>query len=143
MSKATLASVFALALAAAAAAGCEPEVPAMPTYEADVLPIFQARCIRCHGETLRADPGMSTPTQCHLNQFLDSGDCTPAGLQARLCIRGAQYCGTNPTGTGSLITSVIHAPDNLGRMPPPPADPLSDWAKEVIDRWSTASPAER
>ena len=146
MSKATLASVWsvlALALAALTATGCEPAVPANPTYEADVLPLFRARCIRCHDETFRGDPGEPTPTLCHLDRFLDSPECAVAG-QPQLCLRGAQYCGTNPTGTGSLITAVtLVDPDASERMPPPPADPLSDWEKEVIRRWSTANPAER
>jgi len=34
--------------AGAAVAGCGPDVPAHPTWDADVKPIIYARCIRCH-----------------------------------------------------------------------------------------------
>ena len=45
-------AIGVIALSAAAlSAGCnlEPDARANPTYEADVLPIFRSRCLRCHG----------------------------------------------------------------------------------------------
>lgn len=47
-----------------------------------------------------------------------------------------------PPDTESLITARIkYAAGEPGAMPPPPADRLNDWEKDVLTRWSTATPA--
>jgi hypothetical protein len=129
MTKATLASLFALALSVSVMA-CSPEVPANPTYTKDVQPILAAHCVRCHGETLVPDPNLPTemPLLCHLNRFGD--DCSnPAA-----CSFGAG----SPTCT-ALSGSYIIAADSTGkRMPPPPSDPLNDWEIDVLTRWYKA-----
>src|SRR5450432_1787056 len=77
--------VFPIAFAALALAGCEEPVPATPTFAHDVLPIFRASCVRCHGAggTLNHDPGMMggyPATDTAPNGYFDSygnvGDCT-------------------------------------------------------------------
>jgi hypothetical protein len=136
----------ALALAGVAL-GCGadmPEVPANPTYTADIAPILNTRCIRCHGlgdmlHTMLVNGYPNSPSVCYLQRFDDEGDCTTAG--SATCKHGAGYCGVR-MGTDSLITSMINMPNDVdSRMPPPPNDPLSDFEKAVINRWSTASPA--
>jgi hypothetical protein len=130
LSKATLIFGFALAVAVLPVLGCEPAVPASPTFAQNVGPIFAARCGRCHGETLtEGDPGRNMPLQCHLTRFEDMGDCSAAAT----CSRGAQFC----AGLIYAVTIGELADDPLTRMPPPPADPLNDWEKEVITRWAT------
>ena len=77
-------SLLTLALAALVG-GCEDAIPASPTFEVDVKPIFLANCVRCHGAggTLNADPralnGYATdmPNQTHLDFYANRGDCTP------------------------------------------------------------------
>src|SRR5258708_34189220 len=44
--------VSALALFAAGPAAADP-APAPPAFEKDVLPVFQSKCLRCHGEFKR------------------------------------------------------------------------------------------
>jgi hypothetical protein len=129
MTKATLTSLFALALSVSVMA-CSPEVPANPTYTKDVQPILAAHCVRCHGETLVPDPNNTAevPRICHLNRFGD--DCSnPAA-----CSYGA-----GSASCTALTASYIIAADSTGkRMPPPPSDPLNDWEIDVLTRWTKA-----
>jgi hypothetical protein len=137
----------ALALAGVAL-GCGsdmPQVPANPTYTADVAPILNLRCIRCHGlgdmlHTMIVNGYPNNPSTCYLQRYEDEGDC--ADPNSTTCKRGAAYCGTR-VGPESLITSMINmANDSSERMPPPPTDPLTDFEKAVINRWSTTSPVQ-
>lgn len=141
--------VIALPLAIALAAsnlGCSPEVPVTPTYTNDVRPILMAHCVRCHGanDMLNVNPDLTgrqltKPATCYLQRFEDTGDCTTAG--STTCQHGAGYCGTL-MGTESLITSRVVLPEgDIRIMPPPPADRLNDWEREVLTRWSSATPA--
>ena len=140
--------VLPLAFALAGALGCGSdtnEVPANPTYAKDVAPILNANCIRCHGagdmlNTMIVNGYPNSPSICYLQRFEDEGDCADPNNPA--CKHGAAFCGTR-MGADSLITGMINLPnDSTSRMPPPPADPLSDRDKEVINRWSTTSPAK-
>lgn len=135
---------------AGAAIGCGsdmPAVPANPTYMTDVAPILNLHCIRCHGlgdmlYTTTVNGYPDSPSTCYLQRYEDEGNCTdPASTD---CKRGAGYCATRDvTAADSLITGMINMPnDSTGRMPPPPADPLSDFEKAVINRWSTTSPLQ-
>ena len=140
MSKALLASVFALAAAVPvfSLAGCSPEVPANPTYSRDVKPILMARCVRCHDETFRGDPAGSPnpgpPATCHLNRYENTGDCTATSLT---CSIGASGCANTP-GLGSYLAGKIDpSVDDSLRMPPLPADRLSDYEWGVLNRWMT------
>jgi hypothetical protein len=143
-----LALPFALALVFSVL-GCTPEVPANPTYEKDVQPILAAHCVRCHGANnmLNTNPDitstvMPAPRICYLQRYGNEGDCTDLN-NLTVCFHGAGFCGTL-MGTQSLITERVFYPEGAtGKMPPPPADPLNDWEKEVLKRWSTATPAER
>ena len=139
--------VLALPLAIALAAsnlGCSPAVPANPTYTNDVRPILMAHCVRCHGanDMLNAMPDVpgqiKMPSICYLQRYEDIGDCVAT---PNTCQRGAGYCGTL-MGTESRITARTNLPEGEpGVMPPPPADRLNDWEREVLTRWSTATPA--
>lgn len=132
-----LAAALTLPLAA-----CNPDVPATPTYDRDVQPILTAHCVRCHGAggTLNPIPGVPTahdrPQICYLQTY----DNNPAGctLGATGCQQGAgsMYCaGLFPTAT------YVNAPfDGVFRMPPKPADPLSQWEKDVLTAWGKLSP---
>jgi hypothetical protein len=109
-------------------------VPATPSYEADVRPIFLARCVRCHGAggTLNADLGNVPPPPPgpYLDHFEDR-DCAPAqdgGARPDTCQLGA-------FSTSSIIGEVILASAGSLRMPLSPAPPLDDWQTAVIERW--------
>lgn len=128
---------------AAALGGCEPETPAMPSYEKDVRPIFLSHCIRCHGAggTLQGDPPQyplgedqrparynpGPPGTCYLNTYADQGDCTPVGgVAPATCKLGAHSC-------AALVAGFALVPEPS--MPPQPAPVLTDWEKEVVRRW--------
>lgn len=131
---------LALALAAAAlASGCGTEpVPDTPSFEADLLPIFESRCIRCHGAggKLNADPtyGGKVPGFTILTQAADIG-CAAGATSPPDCYRGARYA------TMSLGL-LIFADPKTGTMPPSPAPKLTDRQFEVIKRWSTSGLAD-
>lgn len=60
------------------AAGCK-ALPAKPSYAGDVLPIFKARCLRCHGDAVLPDGGQC-PSTWTFATFVDggaSGVCEP------------------------------------------------------------------
>jgi hypothetical protein len=136
---------FALAGAAIGCGSDTPDIPANPTYTKDVKPILDANCIRCHGtgdmlHLMIVNGYPNSPSICYLQRYEDEGDCTDPNNPA--CKHGAKFCGTR-MGADSLITSMINLPnDSTSRMPPPEADPLTDREKEIINRWSTASPAQ-
>jgi hypothetical protein len=136
---------LAFAIAALGCGGSDPnEVPANPTYTKDVAPILNAKCVACHGagdmlNTTTVNGYPNSPSICYLQRFEDEGDCADPNNPA--CKHGAGFCGTR-MGADSLITGMINVPnDSTSRMPPPPAAPLSDFEKAVINRWSSTSPA--
>ena len=145
MSKTLFAVPFALAGVALGCGSDMPEVPANPKYTTDVAPILNTHCIRCHGlgdmlHTMIVNGYPNSPSVCYLQRYDDEGECTDPN--STTCLHGAGYCGTRD-GTESLITSMINMPnDSSSRMPPVPADPLSDFEKAVINRWSTTSPLQ-
>ena len=144
MSKALLASVFALAavVPVVSLSGCSPEVPVNPSFARDVQPIFNARCVRCHDETLRAEmvpagyPNNGAPKICHLNRYESTGDCSAGGTT---CSLGASQCANIAPGMGGYLAArvdpaVEHDP---ARMPPAPAPALNDYESAVVNKWLT------
>jgi hypothetical protein len=123
-------------------------LPDMPSYATDVLPIFTANCIRCHGAggMLNAAPNpdgspntVGAPVTCYLSMYDDAGDCTvgDGGIISSTCKRGAHYCGTSsgdpPTSLiGYMALTLTQAE---GGMPPPPWPPVGTQEKEVLRRW--------
>jgi uncharacterized membrane protein len=106
-------TVFSMALSvglALGAAACGPSVPANPDWTADVLPILQARCNRCHATPGRADPAIKQNGPSPRTAF---GDFTNQ---------------TSATAAGSLIVSDVTSK----KMPPLPAAPLDDWEIQVL-----------
>lgn len=144
MSKALLASVFALA-------ACDDPpvapIPDMPSYAADVNPIFAANCVRCHGangmlnDGLNADgtpSNVGAPAICYLSNYEDQGDCSDAGVAELACKRGAHYCALPMGGDPPVSYIEVYAltlPQDEGGMPPPPLPALGARDKEVIRRW--------
>jgi hypothetical protein len=124
-------------------------LPDMPSYATDVLPIFTANCIRCHGAggMLNAAPNpdgspntVGMPVTCYLSMYEDTGDCSvgDGGIISSTCKRGAHYCGT-PSGdppTSLVSYYILILTQDEGGMPPPPWPPLGAREKEVIRRWT-------
>src|SRR3954467_8848304 len=94
-------SGFAVAAVAGLLAACgEEAIPEHPTFEPTMRELFASHCVRCHGAggTLNIDPlvygGTSAPTQLHLDQFGDLGDCTYDPVSMTIpasCKRGAFF----------------------------------------------------
>jgi cytochrome c553 len=128
----------------ALATGCGPPVPASPSYQADVRPIFMSHCVRCHGAggtlnqtyeptgadaaPLASDP--ARPLKCYLNQYADTGCAAGDAGTSATCHRGADYCATLANGIGFRIHGGPPVP-----MPPAPAPKLNDWEMKVVDAW--------
>jgi mono/diheme cytochrome c family protein len=132
---------WSAALAGLALAACDRPVPATPSYEADVRPIFLAHCVRCHGAggTLNADPRSIEPYAAsggYLDHYEDPTDCTPdaMGRTPATCEHGALH-----EAQVGLIKVYLHGPINP-RMPLAPAAPLDSWELDVIDNWLAESP---
>ena len=140
--------LFAVAVAAIAAAGCNAyaPVPDHPAYDIEVRPIFMAHCARCHGAggtlNVATEPtgpdaavlpsitsGLTqfTTSGPYLTQFDTTGDCSSP--MPTNCMPGAgQYY--------PLIYSLTQEhSDQTQAMPPPPASRLNDWELGVIANW--------
>jgi hypothetical protein len=92
-----------------------PEGPpaAAPSFEADVQPLFQAKCVRCHGGKARkADLDLTSPAGA-----LKGGESGPAIVPGK--------------PDESLLYEKIHK----GLMPPSKKDRLSAAEVETVRRW--------
>jgi hypothetical protein len=130
---------FVATVALTALSACSPEVPAAPTYTKDVAPILDAHCVRCHGAggTLNMYPfpvygSVQAPVKCHLQRYDDEGDCTTQG--STTCKAGAANC------AALIVMYINYPPVDTRHMPPPPSDPLNDWEKDVLARWTATTP---
>ncbi|HLK91503.1 MAG TPA: hypothetical protein VKZ18_16530 [Polyangia bacterium] len=144
---------------AGVSAGCK-ALPSKPSYAADVLPIFQARCLRCHGDAVLPDGSVFEPAKAllpsgpapasalvsfyvYLGRYDDSPECTADGGPNPGCQWGAKHWATTPAGantTINMLSDVIYGGAvTTFPMPPPPAQALSDWEATVVDSW-TANP---
>jgi len=107
--------LLAAGLGAAALSGCGANVPANPSWVADVHPIMVARCIRCHNADKPSDPE-SPP----LNPALQ-GNFDYASLDDF----------KKSTDFGLFLVAAVQQVSS-GAMPPPPAAKLADWQIETI-----------
>src|SRR5262245_37781775 len=88
------------------------EAPA-PSFQKEILPLFQAKCQRCHsGETPKADLDLTTPAA-----ILKGGESGPAVVPGK--------------PDESLLYEKVHG----GTMPPAKKDRLSAAEIEMIRRW--------
>jgi hypothetical protein len=117
MKRAVLSLTVGAALALGATA-CGPDVPANPDWTVDVLPILQARCIRCHDTTPRVDPV--------LKPLVPGVARTPTGNF------------NDETIAMSLGTLIIQDISVKKSMPPLPAAPLDDWQIQILKNFFKA-----
>ncbi|HEX3697917.1 MAG TPA: hypothetical protein VH374_21265 [Polyangia bacterium] len=119
------------------AGACEPaDPPADPSFKTDVLPLMQGHCVRCHGanNTLNADPlSQAKPTAYNVapeTGFFDHYEDRMMGEGGCSMPR----C----TGAASSVLQIqlfIHAASTT-RMPPLPAEGLSEWELKLLDNWT-------
>jgi len=125
----------------ALAAGCSPEsVPNAPTYEVDVKPILESRCIRCHGgggelnddKTHTGTFAGLAPSDGYFNRLDDQ---CPDGSTTG-CSHGLLYYTMAETpNKADTLTGYIDSTMDSGRMPPPPSPALTSRQKEVLHNW--------
>jgi hypothetical protein len=105
---------------------CAPQTPPdVPSWDLDVLPILRGSCGHCHGVAtvgMGANPG-SRYDVCDASAFMNVGlNAAPGAL------------------TFAQAIAMYIKPTAPARMPPPPAPPLSDYDRTVLERW-TARPS--
>lgn len=118
--------VIVACVLAAAAIGCEPTAPANPSWQVDIMPIFAANCVRCHGSPAIGN----APAEFRLDTFesiqvgfLDDGDpMTP--LEPQLALGAQVY--------GATAAARVDAP----LAPMPPRFPLEPWQIETLKNWA-------
>lgn len=108
-----------LALLALAACTDDEVVPETPTYQADIAPILNARCVRCHGYPALA---IAKP-EMRLDRFETLGD-----------VSGVQ---DNAFAIALRVRGLGGGDDGLGpRAQMPPRFPLTDSQIETVVRWA-------
>jgi len=139
--------VLALAIGGAALtsslSGCTPEVPAHPTWEADVHPILQARCERCHSTQVITAQGSAQRSDLIASKEIGAPTtsfdyATTADLPTNVMV-GITTITQFWKGALTGKDNFLRLPDeNSNRMPPIPATRLEDWQIDTIERWANA-----
>jgi hypothetical protein len=129
-----------LALALWAALGCQPEapVPENPTWAEDVLPILQANCFQCHGQTanyrrfsqrrwdvydLEEEPYARLGFMKVVEDFEVDGKTVPV----------TTFYGA--LDAAPALYPYVSTDDPKNQMPPPPATRLSARDAEILHKW--------
>ncbi len=111
-----MSNIAAVLLVAGAAAG--PPPAGAPRFETDILPLFQAKCVRCHGgKARRGDLDLTTVAGAR-----KGGESGPAVVPGK--------------PDKSPLYEKVHA----GTMPPGKKDRLREAEVEAIRRWIAALP---
>jgi hypothetical protein len=127
----------------ALAGGCAAEsAPNFPTYDADVKPILESRCIRCHGAggTLNDDPDHkgyfagAPPVNGYFTRPEDE-DCPGDAPGSKKCYGLLHYTAAGDMASADQFAGFIRATDDAKRMPPPPTPALSARQVDVFNNW--------
>ena len=126
---------MAMMMAIALGGGCDPEVPAEPTWAEDVRPILLANCGSCHSfPPTRSAPG---PTSAGDGLRLDVYEDTI--LDEGTEFRGSDVSGRVVPGAAAVSDRIVARAVELETMPPPLAGgkkrPLSSRQQEILLRW--------
>lgn len=118
---------------AALLAACQgaPSAPENPTWTDDVYPIIQGNCGSCHGPA---------GDQTRYDFSYDDGNLGCDELvTAYNAAASKQKDGHNSKSIPSIAMfntiPTFLKPDAESRMPPPPADVLPAWQRDVLDKW--------
>jgi hypothetical protein len=102
-----------------ASVACAPDVPAMPTWTEDVMPIIRANCVRCHGE----DTSGGAPTTFHLDRWIFGQEDGSYEIPGAFTMRD------------SIAERISKEGGELPPMPPN-GPPLSDRQKDILVAWA-------
>jgi mono/diheme cytochrome c family protein len=105
-----------LAVVALTGATCRLDAGEAPRFETDVLPLFQAKCLRCHGDKAKKAE-LDLRTRAGILKGSESGPVIQPGKPQE-----------------SLLYEMVHS----GKMPPGKADKLGPAEVEIIRRWIVA-----
>jgi hypothetical protein len=111
--------------------GAQP-IPTRPTWSDHVEPILRGNCFSCHGSARLLHP-----------MVLGGGQPIGGSFLLDNCEVAAAF-GFNPDGMPKpkgVMENILDAKED-GRMPPPPAERLSDRDVEVLRRWYLISGAD-
>jgi len=111
--------LLAAGMGAMALGGCGADVPEHPTWQNDVYPIMQARCVRCHNAGKTMDP-LSLPGMPVLGNFDSPSFDQFATLDKSLFF---------------LAPDLISNRGDPKTMPPLPAAALAQWQIDTITRF--------
>lgn len=128
-----IAAAITLAGLAALAAGCDEPSPApdRPTWFADVQPILRANCFHCHG-SLADFARLGTKRWDFLYDPMDPQLRAIGDFSSVFEGQG----GASPTDAlQKFQIGAFIAANDLTRMPPPPATPLSARDIKVVQTW--------
>lgn len=113
------------------AVGCVPDAPETPSFQEDVLPIFAANCVRCHGVPALGGAPMEFRLDSFSNTVMTDGvpGSVPCGggddnPQAAVVICGASQ------STSQIGSNLLNK-----KRPMPPRFPLEDYQTETLARW--------
>jgi hypothetical protein len=124
--------LLAILGAVAAACGGTPP-PGRPAWDQDVLPLLQGRCNHCHGETVgHTVDAMGMPVLVPVTRldFCDAGAAPIRDI-------GVGVLGGALAILPGFFGMQLEPDKKTGRalMPPPPAQPLSEYEYQVLKRW--------
>jgi hypothetical protein len=119
--------VVALAGSLFGAAGCGNAAKHSPSYEADIKPLMEAHCIRCHGAggMLNEDPDMK--------KILAGQPAATNGDFTRLDDANGRH-GLMFYTAGSAAN--LHLYVDTGPMPPPPSSRLTSFEYDTLFNWA-------
>jgi hypothetical protein len=134
--------LFPVGAALAGACAGPPDLPEHPTW-ADVEPILRGQCNHCHGATAETTGSTSAITglvagAVYRLDFFDINDGTCGEAAAAIPPSAAAR-----SMATQMRESVASVNGNRPRMPPAPAPLLSQWEREVIDRWTRMPPPQK
>lgn len=110
-----------LAVLGGAPAACAPDVPGELSFQADVMPILAASCVRCHG-----GPALGgAPDRFRIDTYGDLAALDPRDPAAEVQLGGAA------TYAAAIAARVASAD-----APMPPRVPLDDWQIELLAKWA-------
>ena len=111
--------LLAAGLGAATLTGCGADVPEHPTWQNDVYPILEARCVRCHNSDKTADP-LSLPGIPVQGNFDFPSFDQLQGLDRNYFLTAPEYISDSSMPLA---------------MPPLPAAQLAQWQIDTITRF--------
>jgi hypothetical protein len=124
---------LALAVAGLCALACEPEPRVeAPGWFEDVQPILMANCAHCHG----APAAAGAPATFRLDVYDDLVDHDGRGNS--VVVLGAGHTPADRAlapGEDLPARILARVRDEARPMPPPPAAPLTDLQRKILERW--------